>query len=761
MGTMDKISENLFAKIRGRFPSVTIGDADGVVTDDPKTARYYDFDFKEGEKILGKVSIAINEQDGVIVTYNDSFITDQSDHVKENWYNFLKELRVFSKKNMMNFDIRDITKSNLDKRDYAHLTKNSSGDKTMSESTMYGTSRTSYEDVDKARLVLKHTQAVNPEVAGSRTQHVHSIYIESDNGERFKYPFRHLNGARALARHVSEGGHLYDEFGKHIVSLSEELSKLRQFKTYMNRSAVMAEGLKGYVNAVNERLETVKKECLKLQREAYYKNAIENYKQEVLEDVPEEVSNSWIDELTIRSFNEELKSVFPYVYKLINDSKKVEELGPEDLLSEKTDQNDIEGSIEWEVVGDDGEESWADLHYTAHVDGDNVRVDPKSVTGDMRDEGFNKARLSSHDFDDGLNSWPIKDDAADIMKDMTIDANKRMATRDNERDPGHRLYKAQEGHGSNVDEFLTKIANDNDPYELIDQGQRGKHGPEIEKAIQDMYDDVSVEHGLHPDDDHEEIYNRMVDDIESEYGTSEELEPQAFDPVAEYEKAISYIVGEAENSLLDGDEETKSQAISKINELVADHFPAGVNGANAISSLAGIIDDPKLQEMFRKIGQKDSDINVTPLVMKWIEAKAPEVMDQIQLGSPDDADHTADTEVPADAEVPAEAAPLDHPDKGQYFDPEILKKIVKAKGKERDDKKDDGKKPSERLEELIKSYYDYTTNRFPKGETAVLTSVEKEFGEKSIPYAERMIDKLFHNQDDEMSRVKHLAGIPQ
>ena len=678
MSTMDKISENLFAKIRGRFPSVTIGDAEGVVTDDPKTARYFDFDFKEGERILGKVSITINEEDGVVVTYNDSFITDEADLVKSSWYDFLKELRVFSKKNMMNFDTRDITKSNLDKRDYAHLTKNSSGDKTMSESTMYGTSRTSYEDVDKARLVLKHTQAVNPEIAGSRTQHVHSIYIESDNGERFKYPFRHLNGARALARHVSEGGHLYDEFGKHIVSLSEELSKLRQFKTYMNRSAVMAEGLKGYVNAVNERLETVKKECLKLQREAYYKNAIENYKQEVLEDVPEEVSNSWIDELTIRSFNEELKSVFQYVYKLINDSKKVDEVGPEDLLSEKTDQNDIHGSIDWVVVGDDGEEAEAELSYTAHVDGDNARVDPKSIEGNMHDEMGNKARLSVHDFDDGINSWPIKDDAADIMKDMTIDANKRMAQRDNERDPGHRLYKG-----------------------------------------------------------------------------GEDIEPQAFDPIANYEKAISYIVGEAENSILDGDEETKNQAISKINELVADHFPAGVNGANAISSLAGIIDDPKLQEMFRKIGQKDSDINVTPLVMKWIEAKAPEIMDQIQLGRPDDADHTADTE------VPAEAAPLGHPDKGQNFDPEIIKKMLKQKGKDGKDDKGDKRKPSERLEELIKSYYDYTTNKFPKGETAVLTSVEKEFGEKSIPYAERMIAKLFQNQDGQMSRVKQLAGISQ
>ena len=674
---MDKISENLFAKIRGRFPSVTIGDAEGIVTDDPKTARYFDFDFKEGERILGKVSITVNEEDGVVITYNDSFITDESDTVKTSWYDFLKELRIFSKKNMMNFDTRDITKSNLDKRDYAHLTKNSSGDNTMSESKMYGTSRTSYEDVDKARLVLKHTQAVNPEIAGSRTQHVHSIYIESDNGERFKYPFRHLNGARALARHVAEGGNLYDEFGKHIVSLSEELSKLRQFKTYMNRSAVMAEGLKGYVDVVNERLTSVKNEVLKLQRETYYKNAVENYKQEVLEDVPEEVSNSWIDELTIRSFNEELKSVFPYVYKLINDSKKVAEVGPEDLLSEKTDQNDIEGDMEWEFTGDDGEPSPGGITYTAHVDGDNAKVDPKSIKGYVDNEN-NPGRINSHDFDDGPKAWPLEADFAEIMQQATIDAGDKMAQRDNERDPGHRLYKG-----------------------------------------------------------------------------GEDMEPQAFDPIANYEKAISYIVGEAENSILDGDEETQSQAISKINELVADHFPAGVNGANAISSLAGIIDDPKLQEMFRKIGQKDSDINVTPLVMKWIEAKAPEVMDQIQLGRPDDADHTADTE------VPAEAAPLGHPDKGQNFDPEIIKKMLKQKGKDGKDDKGDKRKPSERLEELIKSYYDYTTNKFPKGETAVLTSVEKEFGEKSLPFAEKMITKLFRNQDDEMSRVKHLAGIPQ
>ena len=66
---------------------------------------------------------------------------------------------------------------------------------------------------------------------------------------------RHPNGARAMARHVAEGGTPYDDFGKHIIGLSEELSKLRKFKTYMNRSSVMAEGLAGYLDVVNERIE--------------------------------------------------------------------------------------------------------------------------------------------------------------------------------------------------------------------------------------------------------------------------------------------------------------------------------------------------------------------------------------------------------------------------------------------------------------------------------------------------------------------------
>ena len=73
--------------------------------------------------------------------------------------------------------------------------------------------------------------------------------------------------------------------------------------------------------------------------------------------------------------------------------------------------------------------------------------------------------------------------------------------------------------------------------------------------------------------------------------------------------------------------------------------------------------------------------------------------------------------------------------------------------------KDDKRTPGEKLEELVKSYYDYTTNAFPKGETAVVTACEKEFGDKAIPFAEKMISRLKAGKDREMERIKQLAGV--
>jgi len=326
----NKIGEDLFNKIRGRFPEVTIGDEEGTVTNEPSDARFFDFDYNG----LGNVSVSLDEEEGLTVIYSRDFIEDQDEMTKDAWYDFLKELRIFGKKRMLGYSVRDITKSNLNKRDYKFLAKTPE-DGQMTESKLYGTSKISYQNVGEARIMIKHTESVNQESTSGRTRNIGKIYIESADGERFMYPFKHLSGARAMAMHVSEGGKPFDDFGTHVVGLSEEMAKLRKFKNYMGRSAVMAESLAGYVDAVKERIATVKKTIESLQKPNYYAETFAAFEKPMMEDVPTDVAENWIDQLTIKQFNEELADVFPYIYNLVSEATKAKSLGPEDLEEKK------------------------------------------------------------------------------------------------------------------------------------------------------------------------------------------------------------------------------------------------------------------------------------------------------------------------------------------------------------------------------------------------------------------------------------------
>ena len=86
---IDFIGEELFNKIRGRFPEVTIGDEQGNVTNDPKAGRFYDFEFRPG---LGSINVALDKE-GLNVMYAETFLEDQGVATKKSWFSFLKELR--------------------------------------------------------------------------------------------------------------------------------------------------------------------------------------------------------------------------------------------------------------------------------------------------------------------------------------------------------------------------------------------------------------------------------------------------------------------------------------------------------------------------------------------------------------------------------------------------------------------------------------------------------------------------------------------
>jgi hypothetical protein len=327
----ERIAQDLVQQMSTRFPSMKKETVDGKPIDGKEhrdgDTRKISFDFtdrRNGEK-LTNVSISLSDADqkpALLVLWNKN-PRDSS------WIDFLDELGDFAQSHSLDFKLQNPSQSNLDKRDPI-------GEGNMNESRLSGTSRTSYQEIGEAKIIVRHNQPVNYNAPNGRTQHIERIFIENAVGERYAYPVKHLNGARALAQHVSQGGTPYDDIGKHVVSLSEELAKLRFFKNYVDRSEVISEAMGTIHSKVIERIEQIKKEVHTLQSPKNYALFKESFTSRPSRVVPEDILNDWVDRLTVRSFNEELKAVFPYIYSLVDESDiPVKDLEADDILSER------------------------------------------------------------------------------------------------------------------------------------------------------------------------------------------------------------------------------------------------------------------------------------------------------------------------------------------------------------------------------------------------------------------------------------------
>jgi hypothetical protein len=198
-----------------------------------------------------------------------------------------------------------------------------------------------------------------------------------------------------------------------------------------------------------------------------------------------------------------------------------------------------------------------------------------------------------------------------------------------------------------------------------------------------------------------------------------------FDIVREYEDALNNIITER-NDLLSKDPDIREQAIQNLSDLMKEHFPAGTNGINAIESLRGIIDDPKLFVQFKQISQENADTCVRPLIIDWINNNAPDIAEK--FGSTNMDQEKEDKVVPPNSEM------------GQSENYSM-----------------------QELAEFIRSFYDKDTNTFPKGPEGVSIMVGKKFGENAEMLARRMVEMLAPMQDgdkvSEINRIKELAGL--
>jgi hypothetical protein len=102
---------------------------------------------------------------------------------------------------------------------------------------MYGTSRSSYQKLENVKIIARHSKPIVDETKpGARSRNIESFYIENSLGERFRLPEgTTLNGARAYARHVKNGGAVHDDFGKHIGKIISETCAVDNLKILKHR----------------------------------------------------------------------------------------------------------------------------------------------------------------------------------------------------------------------------------------------------------------------------------------------------------------------------------------------------------------------------------------------------------------------------------------------------------------------------------------------------------------------------------------------
>ncbi len=344
MDSQKSISTDLFFKIRSRFQGLKLGESAGAITINPEDAVFFDFDYLDEEQVLGHVSISLAEPTSMKVYFSTGITENMNPVQKQRWYDFLYELRIFAKRRLMSFDTRDVAKDNLDKRDFEFLSQynmpKQSEDNAMNESAMYGTKTISYQKLEDTRLIIKHSQALSDDMQpGARSRNIAALFIENSLGERHKYPFIHLAGARAMQRHVANGGVPYDAIGESIIKMSEEIAQLRGFSNYVVRNDLMNSETNSIVERSSEALNRLREQISKLSKQAHYEAYRDSFQAHESEEIPQEVIEDFTEKFTVKNFKEDIKSVFPVLYRLMKEQSKP--LGYDDIVALTNTKEDV------------------------------------------------------------------------------------------------------------------------------------------------------------------------------------------------------------------------------------------------------------------------------------------------------------------------------------------------------------------------------------------------------------------------------------
>ena len=454
MNAIQIISQDLFDKVRSRFSNLEMGDETGAVTIDPTEAKFFDFDFVLENNNLGRVSISLNDLGTLKVYYSQGITENQDDPARQEWFKFLREMRLFAMRRLLRFDTRDIAKSNLDKNDFQHLAT-TQGPKeeemnTMNESrwSQKSSSKTSRAVAGRTEVIVRHAKPVDEEYAGSRSQkkNIKAIFIQNELGERFKYPFIHPAGAFAMAQHVDHGGVPHDPAGKAIIRMSEQIAQLQEFQRKVHK-ATLHDDATGITERALGRLQELKGTVAALGKRQHYENWAQSFQEDPMDDglaMDDVTMEQYKQTFTQTNFQEELAAYFPLLHKIMSETNTI----------------DLE-----DYVGEDKHEECEKCH-----------CDPCECDDEVKENAFNE-----------FIEW-----ADSVVEGPAVDANAKSPT--GSQSPALAHYADQLDHDASVQDDASDDEEQPDP-EKQNQAPKESMIKEVAKLVKSRFNEDNPDVG--------------------------------------------------------------------------------------------------------------------------------------------------------------------------------------------------------------------------------------------------------------------------
>jgi hypothetical protein len=296
--------------------------------------------------------------------------------------------------------------------------------------------------------------------------------------------------------------------------MSEEIAQLKSFSNYVVRNDLMNSDTNGIVERSSEQLNRLRETVAKLAKQGHYEAYKESFQAQQPLEVPQEVVEQFKDQFTVKNFKEDIASVFPVLYRLMQENNTVgyddivamtqsEEMANEDVdIDAHEDEFDrFESWVmalgeESAITSQDPEEQKAAVkelqevvgqEFQAGVDGSNAIESLKGIIEDPQLDQAIKAQSRENPEADvrGLVQNWLQENAPEVLDQLDFGDMVESEEPKDDEPP----FEPDEPKADNKDEFGNEIKDKNRAKHLAKKGMRqAMDVQELAEFIHTFYD---------------------------------------------------------------------------------------------------------------------------------------------------------------------------------------------------------------------------------------------------------------------------------